>query len=111
VATVIALYKLVRFALVPLKWLFDVSWQVSERGYVRLLRGIAAAPWLVLLVTTAVFVLSLRGIGKIGVELLPEIHQGEFTVHVGLPVGSPLSRPTASWASSTNASARSTTWP
>ena len=28
--------------------------------------------------------------GRLGSELLPEVHQGEFTVEVALPVGTPL---------------------
>src|SRR6185436_1248391 len=29
---------------------------------------------------------------RLGTELLPEVHQGEFTFEVGLPVGTPLER-------------------
>jgi HAE1 family hydrophobic/amphiphilic exporter-1 len=32
---------------------------------------------------------------RLGTELLPEVHQGEFTFEVGLPVGTPLERTTA----------------
>jgi len=33
---------------------------------------------------------------RLGTELLPEVHQGEFTFEVGLPVGTPLERTIAS---------------
>ncbi len=84
------LFKLCGLLLRPLAVVFDFLWRGCDAGYRRVLKGAMAQPWLVVLSTTALLVWSLYAGRKLGVELLPEIHQGEFTVHVGLPVGTPL---------------------
>ncbi len=62
------------------------------RAYPRALRTVLAHPMMVLAVMAA----CLWGTWEIGSrlnsELLPEVHQGEFTVEVALPVGTPLER-------------------
>lgn len=89
-AVVFGVVKLLALVFTPLRWLFDVAWRVSERAYVRVLNGSLAAPWLTLGVTGALFFLSVRRVDELGLELLPEIHQGEFTLHVATGVGNPL---------------------
>jgi HAE1 family hydrophobic/amphiphilic exporter-1 len=73
-------------------WLFDRSWTAFERVYRPILAGALAAPGTVAFVSLAAFAASLYAVGGIGVELLPEIRQGEFTAHVALPIGTPLER-------------------
>ena len=89
-ALVFGLLKLLGWLLTPLRISFDWLWTRFERGYARVLQGSLAAPWLVLIVTGGLFYASVRRIGDLGLELLPEIRQGEFTLHVGTGVGSPL---------------------
>jgi HAE1 family hydrophobic/amphiphilic exporter-1 len=44
----------------------------------------------VLVVSGGLLVFAAWRVPHLGLELLPEIHQGEFTVHVGLPVGTSI---------------------
>lgn len=84
------LYKLVWWATWPLGWLHERVWHAIERAYPRLLRASLVAPWVVVLVVCAGAIAAYRSATRLGMELLPEFHQGEFTLHVGLAVGSPL---------------------
>ena len=74
----------------PLRLGFDLFWGAAERAYPHLLRGALAQPWIVILVIGALGWGAWRSLPQLGVELLPEIRQGEFTAHVGLGVESPL---------------------
>ncbi|MFM7298410.1 MAG: efflux RND transporter permease subunit [Planctomycetota bacterium] len=73
-------------------WLFDRAWTLFERGYRPVLAAALSAPGTVTLVSAAVFAWSLHASRDLGVELIPEIRQGEFTAHVALPIGTPLER-------------------
>ena len=73
-------------------WIFDRSWTAFERLYRPILSGALAAPATVACISLAAFAASLYAVGGLGVELLPEIRQGEFTAHVALPIGTPLER-------------------
>jgi HAE1 family hydrophobic/amphiphilic exporter-1 len=76
----------------PLRKLVDGLLGSLGHLYPRALRASLAHPVLVLLGVGAIgwgtFVLA-RGLDS---ELLPEVHQGEFTVEVALPVGTPIER-------------------
>ncbi|MEO0652023.1 MAG: efflux RND transporter permease subunit, partial [Planctomycetota bacterium] len=65
---------------------FDAVWSVIERAYVVLLRGALALPPLVLGLVAFLAWDAQRQFEAVGVELLPEIHQGEFTAFVQLDV-------------------------
>lgn len=84
------LFWLFRVLTWPFGWVHDRMWHAVEHAYPRLLRGALAAPWLVLLAVLGLAAFAVQRAATLGIELLPEIHQGEFTVHVGLAVGSPL---------------------
>ncbi len=84
------LLVLLRILFWPIDFIFQRSWNAVARSYAPLLRGALRHSWLVLLVSLALLALSFQRVSKLGVELLPEIHQGEFTAHVRLHVGSPL---------------------
>ena len=73
-------------------WLFDKGWTAFENGYRPVLKAALSAPLTVSIIALALFAGSMWKVRDLGVELLPEIRQGEFTVHVGLPIGSPLER-------------------
>jgi HAE1 family hydrophobic/amphiphilic exporter-1 len=74
----------------PFRRAFDLAWRLVEATYAPLLRSALAHPLLVLLVVGALGAGTARLLPELGVELLPEIHQGEFTAHVALGVESPL---------------------
>jgi len=62
-----------------------------NRIYPPLLRGALAAPLLIVVLVFGVLWVTWQVGTSLDSELLPEVHQGEFTVEVQLPVGTPLS--------------------
>ena len=71
-------------------WLFDRIFPVIQRAYPPFLRWSLAHRALTLFTGTVVLAGSLYIIPTIGVELIPQMSQGEFFVNVRLPVGTPL---------------------
>jgi HAE1 family hydrophobic/amphiphilic exporter-1 len=74
----------------PVLWLFGALISAVERAYPLLIRaslrnraivyaGFAGSMWFLV-----------WGAGRLDTELIPEIHQGEFTVELGMPIGTPL---------------------
>jgi multidrug efflux pump subunit AcrB len=62
------------------------------RVYPRVIRAALAHPGLIVLIVVACFWGTWQVVKTVDSELLPEVHQGEFTVEVQLPVGTPLER-------------------
>ena len=83
-----------RFVVGPLLWLpvRGLRWvlDVSQRSYPGILRRTLRVPGLVALALLGCLWGTWEMVGRLGSELLPEVHQGEFTVEVALPVGTPL---------------------
>jgi len=84
--------RVIGWLLAPLHWLHDRVYSAAERGYARLLEWALRAPWKVVLLALVISGLSLTRVDKLGLDLLPEVHQGEFTAWVSLDVGTPLER-------------------
>jgi len=61
-----------------------------QEAYPRLLRYALRHPVMVVLLVLALFAVTVEVAGRLPNELLPEVHQGELTVEVALPVGTPL---------------------
>jgi len=59
-------------------------------GYSLLLRGCIRQPFVVAILVAGVLVGTYRLASRLDSELLPEVHQDQFTVEVALPVGTPL---------------------
>ncbi|MEQ1891592.1 MAG: efflux RND transporter permease subunit [Planctomycetota bacterium] len=74
----------------PVDFVFARAWNLIERIYPRFLELALANPLVVLLASGALFWAALARIPALGVELLPRVHQGEFTAHVRLSEGTPL---------------------
>ena len=87
---VVCAYGLVRIVLWPLHMAFDVVWKGIDWAYPRLLSAALYAWWIVIPITGLLSYAAWQRVPALGLDLLPEIHQGEFTVHTGLGVGSPL---------------------
>jgi hydrophobic/amphiphilic exporter-1 (mainly G- bacteria), HAE1 family len=68
----------------------DRSLGAFQRRYPGWVAAALARPVAVLGLTAAVFALAAAGATRLGSELLPEVHQGEVTFEVALPVGTPL---------------------
>lgn len=83
--------RAVTWILFPLDWLHEFVWSAITRGYPRLLSGALRHAWLVVFASAGLLLLAGLRARTLGLDLLPEIHQGEFTAHVGLDVGTPLS--------------------
>ena len=79
-------------AVYPIAVSFNAVWGVIDRAYPRLLTSALRHRFAVVVVALALLAGAVYRIPALGVELLPEIHQGEFTAHVKLKVGSPLER-------------------
>ena len=74
---------------------FDAGWNRIVAVYPPALRGAMAVPSVVLLIAVGGFAWSLWQFENLGTELLPTMHQGEFTVRVAMPVGTRLSETSA----------------
>ncbi len=82
--------RVLHLLLLPFLKLTNASLGWLHRAYPRALRWTLANPGV-----TIVFILAALGTtiwvgGSLDSELLPQVHQGEFTVEVTLPVGTPL---------------------
>lgn len=86
----VVLLRAVDYALKPAQYVHDRGWRRIETVYPRVLGGALSRPWLVLAVAGAVLAFAAHRARGLGFDLLPEVHQGEFTFLVGLPVGSRL---------------------
>ncbi len=73
----------------PVRWM-QRGLDALHNGYPRSLTWALANPLTMLVVVVACFGVTGWTISRLDTELLPEVHQGEFTVEVALPVGTPL---------------------
>ena len=80
----IALWQILRALLSPATRLFDLVYGGIQLGYPHLLRGALRLRLLVLLLSGTLLYLALVRVPDLGTELLPEVHQGEFTLEFGL---------------------------
>jgi hydrophobic/amphiphilic exporter-1 (mainly G- bacteria), HAE1 family len=78
--------------LYPIAAAFDGGWGAIERIYPKLLGAALRRRFVVVSIAIGLLGAAAWRLPALGVELLPEIHQGEFTAHVKLKVGSPLER-------------------
>ncbi len=75
--------------LLPLKAV-GAMLEALQRAYPRGLRWALGHPGAIVLLAVALFAGTAWLASRLDSELLPEVHQGEFTVEVALPVGTPL---------------------
>jgi HAE1 family hydrophobic/amphiphilic exporter-1 len=79
-----------RYVTWPLRVAFDAGWRALAALYDVLIRHALRQAWIVAIVVGLLGWGAYERVGGLGVELLPEIHQGEFTMFVALGVGTPL---------------------
>jgi HAE1 family hydrophobic/amphiphilic exporter-1 len=79
-----------RTILTPLSFLFDLILPVIQKSYTPLLGWTLTHRAAVLLFGIVMLAGSLSIVPSLGIELIPEMSQGEFFVNVKLPVGTPL---------------------
>ena len=71
-------------------WIFDQVFPVIRRAYPPFLRWALGNRVLTLFAGAALLAGSIYAVPSIGIELIPQMSQGEFFVNVKLPVGTPL---------------------
>jgi len=70
--------------------LVGATLSLANNTYPKVLRGALAHPGIVVLLMVVCIWFAWEAGTSLDSELLPEVHQGEFTVEVQLPVGTPL---------------------
>ena len=76
-------------------WLADrflVVYDAAERRFADLLVRSLGRPTRILVFAAASLPLSVFLLRDVGAQLIPDVHQGRFTVDLALPVGTPLAR-------------------
>ncbi len=77
----------------PLVLLFNIIYQRIEQGYHRLLTWALENRTVVAAGSALLLLACIQGLlPRLGSELIPEVHQGEFDIQARLPVGTPLVR-------------------
>ena len=84
--------KLLSVAFKPLIWIFNKGFDLLASAYEKLLRVSLRAKALVLATAFILAAGAIMLVPKLGMELIPTLSQGEFSVEVTLPAGSPLAR-------------------
>jgi HAE1 family hydrophobic/amphiphilic exporter-1 len=91
---VITLFRLISkglgYVFKPILWVFDRCFTLLERGYINTLAKALQARTLVLAGVIIIAGLSALLLPKLGMELIPNMAQGEFYVEITLPSGSQL---------------------
>jgi HAE1 family hydrophobic/amphiphilic exporter-1 len=82
----------------PVLWLFGRMLEWIEAGYPRVIRWCLRNRAIVYLGFAGSLAFMVWGTTRLDTELVPELHQGEFTVELALPVGTPLAETDASVA-------------
>lgn len=76
----------------PIQYAFDRMNGAFERVYPILLKGALRVPWVVVGVALLLMIWTASRAKSLGSQLLPDVHQGEFTAEVQLNVGTPVER-------------------
>lgn len=79
-----------KFIFSPFVWAFDKFYQASEQVYLGLLKTSLNNRLVVIVIAILSFAGSLALVQKIGIELIPQLSQGEFKVEFKLPPGTPI---------------------
>ncbi len=82
--------KIFKALFAPFVWAFDKSYQATEKVYSGMLRWSLNHKFIVLSVALLSFAGSLALVPQIGIELIPQLSQGEFAVEFKLPPGTPI---------------------
>jgi HAE1 family hydrophobic/amphiphilic exporter-1 len=99
------------FILTPFVKAFGRSYAAVENGYPKIIRWALGHRGTVLGVAFSLFAVSILMLPLLGVELIPQLSQGEFRVEFRLPPGTPLERTDAMIASIQTAASKIKTIP
>jgi len=84
--------KITKFLFSPFVKLFDKGYQFTEKHYISLLNWSLSHKATVLVSALLIFAGSISLIPRIGIELIPQLSQGEFSVEFKLPPGTPIEK-------------------
>ncbi len=84
--------RVIGLLLKPFVGAFQGLYNYLDRGYPRVIRGALQARVPVLAAAVALFVASVLVLPTLGVELIPQLSQGEFLVDFRMPPGTPLEK-------------------
>ena len=82
--------KVSRALVSPFLFVFEKILQTASRVYPHVLGRVLGWRAGVILVCVALFLHSLYLLPRLGTELIPRIHQGQFTIRIEQPAGTPL---------------------
>ncbi len=82
--------RILSFILNPFLKAFEAGYMAMENRYPKLIDWALGHRFMVLATAVILFILSLMMIPRLGVELIPSLSQGEYTVELRLPPGTPL---------------------
>ncbi len=80
------------FLLKPFLNAFSKGYAMVEKHYLPFLRWALGHRGMVLVVAAGLFLITLLLIPKLGIELIPQLSQGEFRIEFRLPPGTPLEK-------------------
>ena len=86
----LGLSRLMGLIMKPFVYIFQKFYELLERSYPGMLRGALRFKGAVLVLALVLFGLTLLLIPKLGVELIPQLSQGEFLVEYRMSPGTPL---------------------
>lgn len=92
------LARIALFLIRPLLNIFQRTYQKVERQYPNLLKWSLTHKTVVIGVAIVLFIFTILLIPRLGVELIPQLSQGEFQVEFRLPPGTPLEQTDATIA-------------
>jgi HAE1 family hydrophobic/amphiphilic exporter-1 len=84
--------KITKAIFSPFVYAFDKGYRYTERKYTSLLNWSLNHKAVVLVSALLIFAGSIALVPKIGVELIPQLSQGEFSVEFKLPPGTPIEK-------------------
>lgn len=94
--------RITRTLFSPFVYLFDRSYRATDNVYSSMLRWSLNHSAIVLVTAILIFAGSLALVPKIGIELIPQLSQGEFNVEFTLPPGTPIEQTDAAMRSVQN---------
>ncbi|WP_456428870.1 efflux RND transporter permease subunit [Rhodocaloribacter sp.] len=82
--------RLMRGLLAPFVWVFNKGYDALARRYPPMIEGALRHKGLVLATAFALFAGTMFLVPRLGVELIPQLAQGEFNITFRLPPGTPI---------------------
>lgn len=86
----VAIARAVRWLMTPIYYAFNRAFSAAAEIYPKLLRWALDHRAVIILPAACIFLASLLLLQVLGTELIPQVSQGEFSIDIKLPAGTPL---------------------